>query len=280
MDNLFCLPPSLDDTSDTDSSPIVASPTEPHQNLADFYWSLAASRQSAVGPGKQTKPTSLPNTWQTYRSPLTPPENGQSFSTESEQGTPPQLDCSPLSPTSSSGSASPTKTRAPGRASTSTINKKMLRTSIRKSSSTKGTIKQETDAEVSPKDSKMLRARNCHNLVEKKYRNRLNNHFELLLTTVTETRKRAAANLQVGGLGGGDVEIEIDSLSGDDVESSKGGDKDLKDKTMSKSDVLRLARETILGLERKNKLLSEELRRLRGLREGVGSISGGVLAGF
>lgn len=97
---------------------------------------------------------------------------------------------------------------------------------------------------------------------------------------MTETRKRAAASLQVGGLGGGDVEIEMDSLSGDDVESSKGGDKDLKDKTMSKSDVLRLARETILGLERKNKLFSEELRRLRGLREGVGSVSGGVLVGF
>lgn len=277
MDSFFCLPPSIDDSSDTVASPINTSPTA--QNLADFYWSLAAAGQSTIAPSKLAygdlngaKP--IPNTWQTYCAPLSPPEHDQFFSTESEQGTPsPNSERSPLSPASSSDISSPTSTKAPGRVPIS-ANKKMLRTSIRKSSA-KDTIKQEPEA--SPKDTKTLRARSCHNLVEKKYRNRLNNHFELLLTTVTETRKRAASSSSQVAVGGFGRDAEIDMDSGDDNESWKGGDvdKDQKDRSMSKSDVLRLARETVLGLERKNRLLVQEVKRLRGLREAA--VPGGML---
>ncbi|KAK1760173.1 hypothetical protein QBC47DRAFT_366589 [Echria macrotheca] len=69
-----------------------------------------------------------------------------------------------------------------------------------------------------------------HNLVEKKYRNRLNQQFELMIATLAE-------------VGEGDVD----------------GD---KDRTLSKSTVLQLARQTMLNLERKNQLLAREVDRL------------------
>jgi hypothetical protein len=71
---------------------------------------------------------------------------------------------------------------------------------------------------------------NRHNLVEKKYRNRLNQQFELMIATLAE-------------VGEGDVD----------------GD---KDRTLSKSRVLQLARQTMLNLERKNQLLAREVDRL------------------
>ncbi|KAM7200366.1 hypothetical protein V8F20_005343 [Naviculisporaceae sp. PSN 640] len=251
VNSFFTLPASIDDPT----SVVRESPVEPHQSMAEFYWSLAAT-QPSLGAEPLKPVTTAGNTWQQpYVAPLTPPEAEQFFSSDSGQSTP-ALDYAALSPVSSSNSSTTSKPA-----------KKLLRTSTRKPS-----VKDEKKAQrpntpaPNSKEAKLLRAKNCHNLVEKKYRNRLNNNFELLLTTVTELRKQQDANMEDFG---------FTTLEDDDNESlsSKGtGKTDLNgDKTMSKSDVLRLARETVLDLERKNKALMREVERLKEMVENSGT---------
>ncbi|KAK0625935.1 hypothetical protein B0T14DRAFT_89142 [Immersiella caudata] len=87
-------------------------------------------------------------------------------------------------------------------------------------------------------DPKLLRARTCHNVVEKNYRNRLNGQFELMLATLNETRARAG-------------EGEMESFGGD------------YDRAPSKSAVLQLARERLISLEKENESLRHEVERLK-----------------
>jgi len=88
-------------------------------------------------------------------------------------------------------------------------------------------------------DPRIERARTCHNVVEKNYRNRLNSQFELMLATLDESRVRSGQST----VGGGDMDYE---------------------RVRSKSAVLQLARERVLSLEMENESLRRELERLRG----------------
>ncbi|KAJ9149645.1 hypothetical protein NKR19_g5570 [Coniochaeta hoffmannii] len=79
------------------------------------------------------------------------------------------------------------------------------------------------------------KARDSHNLVEKKYRNRLNQEFELLLTTLT---RRGSESGSDGGSG-------ID-----------------EGRAFTKTAVLKLARQTLLDLEERNRVLRTEIKTL------------------
>ena len=81
------------------------------------------------------------------------------------------------------------------------------------------------------------RARDSHNLVEKKYRNRLNQEFELLLTALTRR--------------------------GSESGSSDGGGFD-ESRAFTKTAVLKLARQTLQDLEDRNRMLSSEIKSLGG----------------
>lgn len=260
VNTFFTLPATIEDPA-----VVCESPVEPHQSMAEFYWSLAASQPNlGADPLKPVAAAAAAGntTWQPYVAPLTPPEPEHLFSSDSGQSTP-ALDYAALSPVSSSNNNSNNNNSSSSTPSKPTT-KKLLRTSTRKPS-----VKDEQKTKRAPapnsKEAKLLRAKNCHNLVEKKYRNRLNNNFELLLSTVMELRKQH-------GNGGAD-DMGFSMMEDDDNESlsSKGtatGKTDLNgDKTMSKSDVLRLARETVLDLERKNKALLREMERLKGVVE-------------
>ncbi|TPX07701.1 uncharacterized protein E0L32_010597 [Thyridium curvatum] len=78
------------------------------------------------------------------------------------------------------------------------------------------------------------RARQSHNLVEKKYRNRLNAQFEQLLAVLPADQQREATT------------------------SSKRGSQDADEKRMSKGDVLDLARRRIRALEQEKARLQAE----------------------
>ncbi|KAM7199035.1 hypothetical protein V8F33_004772 [Rhypophila sp. PSN 637] len=241
INSFFSLPSSIED------APIGGkSPLEPHQTMAEFYWSLAANSSSLGADSKSTGSTS--STWQPFVAPLTPPEAEYAFSSESGQSTP-VLDYGALSPVSTSSGSSNSATSKPT---------KKLRTSTRKSVKDEQKTQRTHHSAPHSKEAKMQRAKNCHNLVEKKYRNRLNNNFELLLTTVTELRRQQGTGDEFGMV----MEDEDD----ESLSSKATGKVDLDhERSMSKSDVLRLARETVLDLERKNKALLREVERLKAI---------------
>jgi len=123
---------------------------------------------------------------------------------------------------------------------------KSARTSSSKSrssgsgSKTKSSRKQSVPDDTS--SPKMQRARTCHNVVEKNYRNRLNGQFKLMLATLNETRADGRES---------DGEME-------------GFGKDY-DRSPSKSAVLQRARERLVSLQRENTSLKLEVEKLRGL---------------
>ncbi|KFG81059.1 hypothetical protein MANI_014543 [Metarhizium anisopliae] len=86
-------------------------------------------------------------------------------------------------------------------------------------------------------DEKDHRLRSCHNQVEKNYRSRLNNEFQLLLDAL------------------------IDCTSEKDMTSA--GFTDHGTKNQSKGSTLRLARRRLLALHTENRLLGTELRAIR-----------------
>ncbi|KAK0726828.1 hypothetical protein B0T26DRAFT_104489 [Lasiosphaeria miniovina] len=100
------------------------------------------------------------------------------------------------------------------------------------------------------------RRRSCHNLVEKKYRNRLNHQFELLLAALHETAATMAAQADNGD---GESDTYADGASLGDGSSTK---------TLGKAAVLQLAREAVLGLERRNRGLTAQLERMRAVVDG------------
>lgn len=100
------------------------------------------------------------------------------------------------------------------------------------------------------------RRRSCHNLVEKKYRNRLNHQFELLLAALHETAATMATQADNGE---GESDIHADGVSLGDGSSTK---------TLGKAVVLQLAREAVLGLERRNRGLTAQLERMRAVVDG------------
>ncbi|KAK4215061.1 hypothetical protein QBC37DRAFT_372365 [Rhypophila decipiens] len=245
INSFFSLPSSIEDASIG-----VKSPLAPHQTMAEFYWSLAANSSH---PGADSKsngsPSSTSSTWQPFVAPLTPPAAEYAFSSESGQSTP-VLDYGALSPASTSSGSSNSATSKPT---------KKLRTSTRKSVKDEQKTQRSHHSAPNTKEAKMQRAKNCHNLVEKKYRNRLNNNFELLLTTVTELRRQQGSADEFGMA----MEDDDDEAS---LSSKATGKGDLNhERSMSKSDVLRLARETVLDLERKNKALLREVERLKAI---------------
>jgi hypothetical protein len=83
-------------------------------------------------------------------------------------------------------------------------------------------------------------ARASHNLVEKKYRSRLNGQFERLIA-VLPSRGGSLDDMDGGGGGG---------LLGDDDDDDA--------RRLSKGEVLDLARQRIKALEKENKLLARE----------------------
>ncbi|KAM7214880.1 hypothetical protein V8F06_009706 [Rhypophila decipiens] len=221
--------------------------------MAEFYWSLAANSSNLGADSKSIgSPSRTSSTWQPFVAPpLTPPEAEYAFSSESGQSTP-VLDYGALSPVSTSSGSSNSNS------ATSKPTKK-LRTSTRKSVKDEQKTQRGHHSAPNTKEAKMQRAKNCHNLVEKKYRNRLNNNFELLLTTVTELRRQQGSADEFGMA----MEDDDDEAS---LSSKATGKGDLNhERSMSKSDVLRLARETVLDLERKNKALLREVERLKAI---------------
>lgn len=101
------------------------------------------------------------------------------------------------------------------------------------------------------------RIRASHNLVEKRYRNRLNAQFKSLLNALPEQIR----------------------TSGDGEDSDGGAPVDWADRRVSKGEVLEMARRHIESLERERDMLEREKNELQGsLHQLKGSVSEGTLS--
>ncbi|CAJ2506944.1 Uu.00g081300.m01.CDS01 [Anthostomella pinea] len=105
-----------------------------------------------------------------------------------------------------------------------------------------------------PATAEERRSRETHNNVEKQYRNRLNMHFESLLSALPES-------MQCGEEGGG-VGGELGGGGGGGGGSVAGGGEGA-DRRVSKAEVLDMARRHIKALERECALLEGERDELR-----------------
>ncbi|KAK0651129.1 hypothetical protein B0T16DRAFT_73492 [Cercophora newfieldiana] len=137
---------------------------------------------------------------------------------------------SPLASSESDNGASYDNSKTKTKSRRATSSKTRIGASAGKSSS-----KRKSSSSDSSSEPRLQRARTCHNVVEKNYRNRLNGQFELMLATLNKTRAR---------------EGEMESFDGDD-------------RAPSKSAVLQLARERVISLEKENEQLRREVERLR-----------------
>ncbi len=152
---------------------------------------------------------------------------------EEDDGRVPELSTTSTNVSTSRGSTSRSNSKdASAKARSSGRHKKSSTSSSSSASSRKAARPAEVD------DKRTARAN--HNQVEKKYRNRLNDHFERLYSTVQAAR---------------------------DEEGSAGADDDAR--TLSKAQVLDLARRRILALEKENMSLGSKVERLRSNMAGV-----------
>jgi len=238
----FRLPPCVDSPSSEFmygmyGSPSLSPSTESDQSLDDFpFFDLSSS--TAVAPIDLLagcSPTSLEIPSQQTIDPFAP-ISPVSIATSDHLPWP----NSPI-PEEDTGSAKKKSKAAVPRLRANGSNGVTKASKTRKRPSTSGSGEE---------DPNLHRARQCHNVVEKNYRNRLNRQFELLLVALTETRARSGMNEDDGD----HVPVSSDANgSGDGAGVSSA---------LSKSAVLQLARQTLLSLDRGNQLLTEEVERL------------------
>ena len=105
-------------------------------------------------------------------------------------------------------------------------------------------IAEQDDDALTPEER---RARQSHNLVEKQYRNRLNQQFESLLAVLPADNEHGPGGGIVGGIGGHQV---------------KGGAGAGDDRRLSKAEVLEMARQRIRSLEQESLTLQQERNEL------------------
>lgn len=175
----------------------------------------------------------------------------------------------------------PTTTTARGKPSTSSTasfsssssssmrgaqsSKNQLRTASRKPKS--GNSPSEANPEDDDLTTEERRARQSHNLVEKQYRNRLNQQFESLLAVLPAERRRHS----LGGDG---------KSRGDKTKGGIGVDDD--ERRLSKAEVLDMARQRIEALEQECLILQNErlelMNNMSQVRHAVGKQGAGAVA--